>query len=195
MLKHRDVRSWSGALLWNVPTRFAMSVRPRVTTQQLRNEFSWNLVLRSFINVCRHIPVLVKIGRPYRALHMRTYMQLESNSLNVRWRGKYFRKENQRKWSAHLLGNKNLPKSHDYVDKEKGPESARPVTLCIHFHTCSLYSVHVTSQRNDYFCHCYVSLVKWVQVTPPGVSACLVFPWPGCEAYTTREEPHSWRRM
>jgi hypothetical protein len=76
---------------------------------------------------------------------MRTYSRFCAristvNSLNIYRRWKYFRKEIQREWSAHLLTNKNFPKSHYFIDKPKGPESARSITLCIQFHTCSLYN-------------------------------------------------------
>jgi hypothetical protein len=55
---------------------YALCACPHEITRELLNGFSWNLII-SFTNICRHIPILVKIGQQ-RVLHMETYMRLFS---------------------------------------------------------------------------------------------------------------------
>jgi hypothetical protein len=45
----------------------------QVTTQELLNGFSLNFILRSYTEICWHIPILVNMRQQLWALHVRTY--------------------------------------------------------------------------------------------------------------------------
>lgn len=69
----------------NVPISVAMSVRPSVTrNNQIAAE---RILMKSnigeFNEICRHIPVFVKIGQQYRTLYTKTYMPCYSTRVTL----------------------------------------------------------------------------------------------------------------
>jgi hypothetical protein len=82
------------------------SVCPSEITREQLNGFSLNLILRSFTNICRHIPILVKI-RQYRVVYMKTHIRfgepLERDWLNIYQSEECFEQTSQRKMNPHIL--------------------------------------------------------------------------------------------
>lgn len=52
------------------------SISPQLSARLPLAEYSWNLILGTFTKMCRKIPDFVKIGQQYRALCMKTEIQL-----------------------------------------------------------------------------------------------------------------------
>jgi hypothetical protein len=50
-----------------------------LTTQELLNRFSWYLMLGSFIEICQHFSILVKIGQEVLVLYMKLISGLVSD--------------------------------------------------------------------------------------------------------------------
>jgi hypothetical protein len=52
-----------------------LSARPYTAIRERLNGFYLKLILASFIKICRHIPLLSKIGQQQQALYRKTYMR------------------------------------------------------------------------------------------------------------------------
>jgi len=63
-----------GAFAWSrkAPVSFVMSVRPHVSARRPLDGFPWNLVLRTFMEICQGTPDLVHIGQKCRLLFVKT---------------------------------------------------------------------------------------------------------------------------
>jgi hypothetical protein len=91
MLTTRPRRSAATRRYRDAPVTFAMAICPRVqTTREPRNEFLWNFIFENFVQICRHVTILLNraavtgdLHCPLGFLHLEVAMKQSGESPDI----------------------------------------------------------------------------------------------------------------